>query len=285
MTDERDLCFAFGSNIHTGQLFERCPGARILGAARVEGYELGFAGYSVKRRGGVATLRPNSEAYAPGILFDVDALDLATLDRFEGHPRRYERRRHPITKSDGAEMFAWVYFLAHEEPRARPSPEYVATIRAGYQEFGLDPEVLERAVRRSTVERVFVYGSLLRGEPNHEWLEGAQLVDPDARTTASCTLHDLGSFPALAFGGETTVFGELYEIDEHGLARLDQLEGHPNLYERNRIQMADGTTAATYVMSEEGIARRSHGVIPSGDWRRHRSSVTDQRRRDDIRRA
>jgi len=273
MTDERELCFAFGSNIHTGQLFERCRGARILGAARVEGYELRFAGHSVKRRGGVATLRQNAEAYVPGILFDIDALDLATLDRFEGHPRRYVRRRLTITTSAGAEMLAWVYVLALEEPNARPSPEYVATILAGYREFSLDPDILDRAVRRSTVERVFVYGTLLRGEPNHEWLEGARLVDPDARTTASCTLHDLGSFPALAFGGETAVFGELYEVDEHGLARLDQLEGHPDLYERNRIQLANGTNAATYVMSEEGIAHRSHGIIPGGDWRRHRAST------------
>jgi len=52
-----------------------------------------------------------------------------------------------------------------------------------------------------------------------------------------------GHFSMMSFGGypgvvrfsaskSTTVFGELYAIDEEGLAALDLLESHPNWYER-----------------------------------------------------
>ncbi|MCE7891177.1 MAG: gamma-glutamylcyclotransferase, partial [Sorangiineae bacterium PRO1] len=53
--------FAYGSNLGQSALRERCPSARQLGVARVEGFRLGFTRRSEKRRGGVADLVP-----APG---------------------------------------------------------------------------------------------------------------------------------------------------------------------------------------------------------------------------
>ena len=48
--------------------------------------------------------------------------------------------------------------------------------------------------------RVFVYGTLLAGEPNHRLLEAASFVGP-AETPPVFLLVDLGPFPALVACG------------------------------------------------------------------------------------
>ena len=71
---------------------------------------------------------------------------------------------------------------------------------------------------------VFVYGTLLAGEPNHRLLTGARLV-AEARTKPAFELRDLGAFPGLVRGGQHAVAGEVYEVDVATLAALDRLEG------------------------------------------------------------
>jgi gamma-glutamylcyclotransferase (GGCT)/AIG2-like uncharacterized protein YtfP len=202
-----------------------------------------------------------------GVVFDVDAKDLAALDRFEGHPARYIRRHAMVVVPDGTEIRAWVYVLPMDAPETKPSPEYVATIRRGYEQHGLDVKALDAAVRASESVRVFVYGTLLRGEANHPWLDGAKLLDGSARTAPCYELHDLGAYPALVLDGTSTVVGELYAVDSEGLARLDDLEAHPDLYVRQHIRLEDGSSAVTYAMPRARLPERSLGVVGGGDWR------------------
>jgi len=115
--------------------------------------------------------------------------------------------------------------------------------------------------------RVFVYGTLLAGEPNHRLLADARLVG-SARTMPRFALASLGFCPALVDGGASVVAGEVYEVDAPTLARLDVLEGHPRFYRRRRIALGDGTHADTYVLSPEQAAGRP--IIGSGDWRTRR---------------
>ncbi len=113
--------------------------------------------------------------------------------------------------------------------------------------------------------KIFVYGTLLRGEPNHRLLAGAEFVGA-AVTEPRFELVDLGPFPAMCTGGETAVHGECYRVDAHTLARLDRLEGHPEYYQRVPIPLADGREAETYVMPRGEVAGMPR--IESGDWRR-----------------
>lgn len=119
--------------------------------------------------------------------------------------------------------------------------------------------------------RVFVYGTLLRDEPNHYILEHACFVR-EARTPAVFILRDLGAFPALLADGSTAVLGEVYEVDAATLARLDRLEGHPRFYERTPIALDDGESVEAYVMAPERAW--SEQTITNGDWRRRESSRT-----------
>lgn len=121
--------------------------------------------------------------------------------------------------------------------------------------------------QRGAPVRVFVYGTLLAGEPNHRVLGGAKLV-ADARTEPAFELRDLGPFPGLVRGGQHAVLGEVYEVDAPTLAALDRLEGHPRFYRRARIALEDGAIVETYLLTPEQVEGRP--VIASGNWRSRR---------------
>ena len=117
---------------------------------------------------------------------------------------------------------------------------------------------------------VFVYGTLMRDEINHRLLATARFV-AEAHTEPCFELFDLGHFPAMSAGGQTVVRGEIYAVDDQTLVRLDRLEGHPELYQRTPIRLANGQEVQTYLMEDARMRRRP--VIPSGDWRAHRAQA------------
>jgi gamma-glutamylcyclotransferase (GGCT)/AIG2-like uncharacterized protein YtfP len=118
--------------------------------------------------------------------------------------------------------------------------------------------------------RVFVYGTLLRGEENHCFLRGAVYLGA-ARTAPRFQLLDLDAFPALVNSGATAVAGELYEVDGETLAALDELEDHPEIYRRTEIPLDDGTLAEAYLL----VSTPAEGVpiIASGDFRQRRRAT------------
>jgi gamma-glutamylcyclotransferase (GGCT)/AIG2-like uncharacterized protein YtfP len=87
------------------------------------------------------------------------------------------------------------------------------------------------------MHRVFVYGTLKRGQRNHQRFlgpgTGARFA---ADTEIEGLLSDLGTFPAVVLGGEREVRGELFEVQDEALEALDRLEGVPDLYQRSRVR-------------------------------------------------
>jgi gamma-glutamylaminecyclotransferase len=102
-------------------------------------------------------------------------------------------------------------------------------------------------------------------------LAGARFVR-GARTAARYTLVDLGPYPALVEGGDTSVAGELYEVEEALLEVLDAFEGHPDVYIRMPVELAAQSEAQTvfeaYVLPADRA--REFPRVPSGDWRGRR---------------
>lgn len=96
---------------------------------------------------------------------------------------------------------------------------------------------------QSTSHRVFVYGSLKRGQGNSGLLEGAALI---ARTeiTGNYRLLDLGYFPGVVrdnmLSEPRTVVGEVYDVDSETFFSLDLLEGHPTYYKRESVDTPVG---------------------------------------------
>lgn len=112
---------------------------------------------------------------------------------------------------------------------------------------------------------LFVYGTLMRGEPNHPLLDGCPFLGT-GRTPPAFLLVDCGAYPALVAAGSTAVVGELYQVDPATLAAVDDLEGHPHLYRRQPIPLAGDATAEAYLM--DPVTAAGLPPIPSGDWRR-----------------
>lgn len=90
------------------------------------------------------------------------------------------------------------------------------------------------ALTADDLVRVFVYGTLRRGESNHRYVAEARRLGGHV-TAPGYTLYDTGPFPAAMAGGSTAIVGEVYAVDRRGFRLLDRLEGYPREYTRRRI--------------------------------------------------
>ena len=134
------LYFAYGSNLLRSQMQARCPGARLHSVVRVEGYELCFPMISFTRSGmGVASIRPNEDAYVEGVIYEMTEDDFRRLDHYESEGTKY--RRETITIPKLGEV--WTYFprldAGHHYP---PSEEYLNAVIQGAIEHQLSAEYI-----------------------------------------------------------------------------------------------------------------------------------------------
>lgn len=83
----------------------------------------------------------------------------------------------------------------------------------------------------------FVYGTLMSGYGNHRLLQDSTFYAPGI-TVDQYNFFTLGPFPAVqkseTADDQHRVEGELYQINDRTLARLDQLESNGSLYLRRR---------------------------------------------------
>jgi len=166
-----------------------------------------------------------------------------------------------------------------------------------------------RALRELPIQRVFVYGTLQSGLVNHRRLGGLDggehSSSPELVASAARTLGD--DFGLVLAGGGAAAYdfaypsalrpddarpggargplrGELYAVSTAVLeTSLDPLEGHPDFYERHRVEVVvedapDGrdriVEAWCYFLADrDHIARvrahpdTFHDIVPTGDWK------------------
>lgn len=111
---------------------------------------------------------------------------------------------------------------------------------------------------------LFVYGTFLPGEADHEVIDGATHVGP-AKTRIGYTLVEVNALACMIEGGEGAVVGELYEVEYDVLAACDQKRDHPRLYHRVEVELEDGTKAHTFLMHPNQV--RGKRRVKDGDWR------------------
>ncbi|HXF95143.1 MAG TPA: gamma-glutamylcyclotransferase family protein, partial [Gemmatimonadales bacterium] len=111
--------FAYGSNLSRERMARRCPGAALLGTARLAGHR-----FVINRRG-YATVVPEPGATVYGVLWDLSETHGALLDRYEGVEQGLYRREpcrvEPV--AGGRPVDAWLYVAADRAP---------GTPRSGY---------------------------------------------------------------------------------------------------------------------------------------------------------
>jgi gamma-glutamylcyclotransferase (GGCT)/AIG2-like uncharacterized protein YtfP len=122
---------------------------------------------------------------------------------------------------------------------------------------------------------VFVYGTLRRGGA------GAMSVRfPDSKFIAeaevSGSLYDLGAYPGLQLDeSDSTVMGEVYEVDDETLNELDDFEASSH-YRRKQVEFsldARKRMCWTYEPDLEFYSPRT--LITSGDWNEYARTKTD----------
>ncbi len=113
--------------------------------------------------------------------------------------------------------------------------------------WGESYEAEIRAVNQYFSSRkVFVYGTLMRGEANHHYLEGSTFIGPGL--IEGYDMYNVGWYPAVA-RGDNLIVGELYEVPLKDMVDIDSLEGEGSLYEKRceRIVLPDGETSFAFV--------------------------------------
>lgn len=129
--------FAYGSNMNSRQMAERCPTARLHQVATLEHHS------PLLNIRGVLTLRPSAGRNAHGVLWHLDTVDLERLDRFEGVDDGRYARVEKLVLLEGAISSAFVYI----DPRLAVGPArpgYMERVLHGAREHGLPGDYIDQ---------------------------------------------------------------------------------------------------------------------------------------------
>lgn len=129
----RKFYIAYGSNLNVQQMKDRCPGAVQIGSTVLPGYRITFRG---NWRMGVANIEPRKGSSVPVGIWSITEADERRLDRYEGYPALYTKQVMMVKLPDLRTVPAIVYVMTPNKAWCRPSPDYLRTIRQGYQDFG-----------------------------------------------------------------------------------------------------------------------------------------------------
>lgn len=282
------LYFGYGSNLNLGDLARWCrekdvapPRLRVVGPAWLPDHELVFHYRSKARSGGALDVRARRGAAVEGMIFETDERGARVLDRKEGAPSYYERTERVALTADGREVSVTTYVVtdAHRQDRhVPPTDEYVRVVREGLARHGLDDAALVAAAAGLDAPRpraIFVYGTLLSGEPRHPIVARHRPLRTSDSSIAGRLVH-LGEYPGWVAGDGGRVRGELVELEDTAavLRELDDVEGflgygvEGSLYRRVIVEAHRASGDAALAWSYRWLGSADAPRIDSGDWRK-----------------
>lgn len=128
---------AYGSNLNLRQMKRRCPNAKKMGSYLLKDWTLECRYY--------LTIIEEKGATVPLGIFEIDEADERNLDRYEGYPTHYFKKKIEV-ELDGKRIKAMVYIM---NPKIRgvmvPEMFYLKTCIEGYKDFGFDQSYLFKA--------------------------------------------------------------------------------------------------------------------------------------------
>lgn len=127
------------------QMAHRCPNARLIGMGQLPNHRLEFYLHATVERS-----RAHG-ASVPVAVWEIDADDERSLDRYEGFPTYYTKHKRKVLMDDGSEIEGMVYIMNMIRPLI-PRTSYYNGIRDAYIKLGIGFEikrVLEPALNRS----------------------------------------------------------------------------------------------------------------------------------------
>jgi gamma-glutamylcyclotransferase (GGCT)/AIG2-like uncharacterized protein YtfP len=130
--------FAYGSNICSSQMRERCPNAKKIGVGVLYGWELDFAVNAPHLRGNVAGIYRSPSKYVWGIVYVISKQDKEALDKTE--QGGYYPVEVSIKMQDSQQHLNKVFVYIPEKPRnsaVKPDAQYLEVVLEGANEHGI----------------------------------------------------------------------------------------------------------------------------------------------------
>ena len=130
---------AYGSNLSESQMAMRCPTAKVVGTSILKDWRLLFDG--------PASIEKYEGYEVPVLIWDIQPDDERSLDRYEGYPSYYRKEMLEV-EVEGQKLEAMVYIM-NTKKESMPSPYYYDVLAKGYDRFGFDKKILEKAKQES----------------------------------------------------------------------------------------------------------------------------------------
>lgn len=133
------LYIAYGANVSSEVMKQRCPAAKFLGTVKLRDYTLVFRG--------VADMCRADNQVADAAVWELTDECFAALNQYESVPSRYKTRLIDLTLN-GQRVTAVMYVMQKqmkERGQQKPFAAYEACLRAGYAEAGLPVAAIDKA--------------------------------------------------------------------------------------------------------------------------------------------
>ena len=127
------------------QMQSRCSDSHFVKRAHLKGYKLIYDGNSITRKGAVANVVKKDDSIVWGGLFEINEYDRASLDRYEGYPRSYNRKSVQIIDDEGNQYEAITYYRTGKQIGV-PSEEYRSIIKQGARDCDLPEEYVKNNI-------------------------------------------------------------------------------------------------------------------------------------------
>ncbi len=135
------IYFAYGSNMHGGEMAERCPEAEFIGPAKLVGFTFRIA------KGGYGTIVVDPPGLVHGVLWTLSPDDERSLDEYEGLPQGlYKRMLVDVEQPEGQHTQAFAYHAVDETP-GKPTKGYLETVLIAAQSQGLPEDYIEELAK------------------------------------------------------------------------------------------------------------------------------------------
>ena len=118
------LYAAYGSNMDSAQMAERCPHSPQQGTGWLEGWRLTFGGEELGWEGALATVVEDETERVFVVLYDVSESDEAALDRWDGVTLGFYRKLTVRVQTLEGDVAVWLYVLNGYEG-GLPSARYI----------------------------------------------------------------------------------------------------------------------------------------------------------------
>jgi gamma-glutamylcyclotransferase (GGCT)/AIG2-like uncharacterized protein YtfP len=121
------LYAAYGSNMDSAQMAERCPYSPQQGTGWLEGWRLTFGGEELGWEGALATVVEDQAERVFVVLYDVSESDEKALDRWDGVTLGFYRKLTVRVQTLEGDAAAWLYVLNGYEG-GLPSARYIGIL-------------------------------------------------------------------------------------------------------------------------------------------------------------